>query len=86
MSQPASNAPTLQALSDEYRASLAAIPADQARREFEDTWVDDSGPADPWPNQIEVVPEILVPDEPPVEPVVVEPDTKPARPRVVRAK
>lgn len=75
MSQPASNASTLQALSDKYRASLASIDVDTIRPEPEGSWPDP-------PAEIEIVPEVLVPDEPPVTPVVVVAESDEADPGV----
>lgn len=96
MSQPASNAAALQALADDYRAALAAMPLQQRRSELEGTWVDAAewpvnGAAVRMPPETDV-PDVLVPDEPPAPPVIVaaDPDPadagKPVRPRSARTK
>lgn len=93
---PASNSAALQALSDEYRAAVAAMPLQQARQELEGTWVDaaqwPANEAAPLVTPESQVPDVLVPDEPPAPPVTVaaDPDPadagKPVRPRSARTK
>ena len=95
---PASNSAALQALSDEYRAAVAAMPLQQARQEFEGTWVDaaqwPANEAAPLVTPESPVPDVLVPDEPPAPPVIVTPGAesepvdpgKPVRTRSARTK